>query len=231
MSGERARLGLPVRTDRFAWFAFAALGIAILLLAVASATSYTDIVIAQTGVSVVPRYAIAYRDTNPDGSLSSNSTITASVSLTVENPSSRTVRLRFVAYSGWMEDAPVEAGLNESRRRTDDILVTDSGTRYFARIFGEAADIEPLPVPPSGNVTFTFSYNVSRPDDPTTFDAAWNITGYAIATSGNLGGIVWNHWVLVRLSIDGVPQGDSPSAPLYLRTIGLIDRQVGLNLA
>ena len=41
----------------------------------------------------------------------------------------------------------------------------------------------------------------------------------------------WNSWVRLTLVIDGVPLASSPTAAPYLRTIGRIDREEGLNLA
>ncbi len=136
-----------------------------------------------------------------------------------------------LAFSEWVEDGPAEAGLNESRRLADAHVVEANGTRYFFRVFGESREVAENPVPPRTASTYTFTYLISRATDAARFAALRNITDFATSTAGNVSALTWNFWVRLTLLIDGVPPASSPTAASYLRTIGRIDQEVGLNLA
>ncbi len=219
------------RSDRPVWFVVLGFSAVLLVLIVASALNYSSIVVAQATLSIVPGYRTSFDGTEVGGALSPNGTVSVRVNLQVENPSPRVLHLRLFAYSGWIEDGPAAAGLNESRRFSDDRLVGSNGTRYFFRVFGKGMDVDAAPVPMVRNATYVFLFNMSRSGDPSRFDTVRNITEYARDKGGDPARIPWNHWVRVQLTIDGVPVASSPAAALYLLTIGRIEREEGINLA
>lgn len=201
------------------------------LLSAASAIGYTSVVVAQATVSVVPRYELTWSSVDSRGVLYPDGAVTVTLTLTVDNPSSRTLRFGLVAYSGWIEDGPAEAGLNESRRLADDILSSGAGTRYFYHALSDSKEIEPVIVPAQGNSSVALIYSLNRAYNPVGFEAVRNITAYAAATRGSGSAMPWNHWVRVQLTIDGVPVASSPTAGSHLLVIGTIDREEGVNLA
>ncbi|MEK6987747.1 MAG: hypothetical protein AABX97_06605, partial [Candidatus Thermoplasmatota archaeon] len=180
---------------------------------------------------IVPSYVTSFAGAGPDGVLLPNGTVSTRVSVRVDNPSERVLHLKLFVYSGWIEDGPVETGLNESRRLADDRLVGPNGTRYFFRVFGEGLEVDRQPVTANGNTTYVFFFNLTRAQNPQGFDTVRNITEYARDAGGDPGRIPWNHWVRVQLTIDGVPVASSPTAAPYLLTIGRIEREEGTNLA
>lgn len=207
-----------------------AMGIALLLLSLASAANYASVVVAHATVYVVPRYMLDFSGTNPDGTLNANSSATVRVTLTAENPSARTLRFHLVAYQGWIEDLPAEAGLPVSRSPADNPLVDANGTRLFYPAFLDSREVESEPIPPLGNGTLELSYILTLPMNPWAFDAVQNITGYAAAVRGSLTDVAWNHWVRVQIDIEGVPEATSPTASAHVRTLKRIDREEGINL-
>lgn len=209
------------------WILLAGIAAILLVLSVGSAANYTSVVLAQSMVYVVPKYAVTWTGTNPDGSLTESGTVTVSMTLTVENPSPRSLRIGLLAYSGWVEDGPAEAGLNVTRQVADDRLIGPSGTRYFMRVFGESTEVSSEPVPAGRNATYRFIYTLTHAANPSRFEALRNITEYASAAAIP---VEWNHWLRIQLTIDGVPPASSPTAAPYLFTIDIVEREVGRNL-
>jgi len=101
----------------------------------------------------------------------------------------------------------------------------------FFRLFGESKEVTESAVPPHGNATYAYTFPLSTSLDAARFAALRNITDYWLSTSGSIIPARWNFWVRLALVIDGVLPASSPTAAPYLRTIGSIDRQEGLNLA
>ncbi len=222
------RADLAGRSDRPVWLVLAIIAVILVVLSVTSAANYTSVVLAKSTVYVVPRYTVTWSGTNPDGSLTDIGSVNVSLSLTVENPSPRTLRIRLVGYSGWVEDGPAQAGLNLTRRATDDRLIDADGTHFFFRVFGDSTEVSTGPIASRGNATFVFVYSLVRTANPPRFDALRNITEYAASTGTP---IVWNHWVRVQMPIEGVPPATSPTAAQSLLTIDYVEREVGENLA
>lgn len=219
------------RPDWPAWLVLAGVGVILLGLAASSAANYTSIVVAQSSVTIAPTATPVFDGTYPNGSLGPDGSLTVTLNLRVNNPSAKTLHLRLVAFSEWIEDGPAEAGLNETRRLSDDLLIDVSGPRYFYRVFGESAEVSEEPVPAMGNATYTLTYVLSRTLNSARFAGLRNITDYWISTEGTIAAERWISWVRVQLVIDGVPVASSPTAAPYLRTIGRIEREEGLNLA
>ena len=215
--------------EHVGWTALAAIAAVLAGLSAASSLNYASVVVAHSVSYVVPAFEIAYEQTAPDGTLTANSTVRASLALRVENPSSRTLRFSLVAYGGWIEDWPLEDGWNDSRKNQDKAVVNGSGSTYFFPAFGESLNVVKDPVPPGGNATLSLSFALSRATDPQRFDAMRNITEWGAARSGSPSAVPWNHWVRVDLTIDGVPEPSSNEAG-YLRDLRRIEFQWGSNL-
>ncbi len=212
------------------WLALAAAAAIILGFAVASAANYSSIVVARATVYVVPQYDVRYTGLGANGKLGLGGSVSVAVTARVENPSSRALHISTVGFSAWTRDGPVEAGLNESRRSTDDILIGPNGTVWFFRVFGESAEITGEPIPPQGNRTFTFTYTMTATTDAARFAGVRNITDYAVDRGGSPNSVPWNHYLYLVLTIDGVPEATSPTAPTYLRNLRRIEREMGVNL-
>jgi len=228
LHGPRA-LERPVeRAGRILLLAFA---VALAGMSIASSVSYSSVVVAQATVSVTPLYQVTWSSVDAEGVLRSDGAVAVIATLTVDNPSSRILRFRLVAYGGWIEDGPAEAGLNESRRVADGIIAGATGTRYFYLAISDSKEIQPFEVPALGNRSISLTYVLNRTGNPVGFDAVRNITAYAAATRGDGSAMPWNHWVRVQLTIDGVPVASSPSAGSHLQVLGTIDREEGINLA
>src|SRR3989442_218844 len=79
--------------------------------------------------------------------------------------------------------------------------------------------------------TSPFTFLTSGRTDAPRFGALRNITDFGTSTAGNISALTWTFWVRLPLLIAGFPPASSPTAASYLRTIGRIDQEVGLNLA
>ncbi len=219
------------RPDRPFWLVVLVVTAALIGLAVGSARNYGSIVVAQATVSMAPVSTFTFQGTEPNGSLAPDGTLAVLLGLRIDNPSTRTLHLQVVAFSEWVEDGPARRGLNESRRVADAQLPGANGTRYFFWVFGESTEVSQNPVPPQASASYSFTYRISRAIDPVRFEALRNITDFWASTAGNVSAAGWIFWVRVILVIDGVPPASSPTAAPYLRTIGRIDLEEGLNLA
>jgi hypothetical protein len=230
-----ARRERPRASDRVVrsalWIVFWIASAAVVFVAVASVANYTSIVVARSTVYVVPEFAVSYSGLGSDGRLTPEGSVTVDVTARIENPSERTLRFYLVAYSGWIRDGPVEAGLNESRRLADDLLIGPEGEAWFYRVFGESSEVTLDPVLPRSNRAFTFTFTANAPTGAARFAVVRNITDFAIAQGGTAESVAWNQYLYVVLSIDGVPEPTSPTAPAYLRDIRRIERAVGVNIA
>src|SRR5947199_9707511 len=109
-------LGPQGKSDRPVWLFAAGVAFVLLALAIGSALSYTSIVVAQATVSISPSTSLTLQGTNSDGTLTPDGSLTASLSLRVDNPSSRVFRLQFLPFTVWLEAGPVTSALNESVR-------------------------------------------------------------------------------------------------------------------
>ena len=231
MSRSWDPLAFVGRPDWPAWVALAGVSVVLIGLAATSVVNYTSIVVAQSAVTIAPTATPAFAGTYPNGSLAPNGSLTVTLSLRVNNPSNRGLHLQLVAFGQWIEDGPAEAGLNETRRLSDDRLLGAGGPRYFFPVFGESTEVSEEPVPAMGNATYTFTYFLSGTVNPARFTGLRNITDFWVSTEGGISAGRWVSWVRVQLVIDGVPVASSPTAAPYLRTIGRIEREEGLNLA
>jgi len=215
--------------EQGAWTVLAVATAVFVTLAAASSANYASVVVAHTISYMVPRFAISYDQTAPSGALTLNSSINASFSLRVENPSSRTLRFFFVAYSAWIEDWPARDGYNATRRTTDKAFVNGSQTAYFFQVVAESRNIPQDPVPAHGNATVSLSFRLTRATDPSRFDVVRNITDEGVSRNGSADAVPWNHWVRLDLLIEGVPEPSNLEAG-YLRDLRRIELQWGLNL-
>src|SRR5947207_2406060 len=82
-------LGPQGKSDRPVWLFAAGVAFVLLALAIGSALSYTSIVVAQATVSISPSTSLTLQGTNSDGTLTPDGSLTASLSLRVDHPSSR----------------------------------------------------------------------------------------------------------------------------------------------
>jgi len=219
------------RSDRVLWIVVGVVAAVLVGLSVASALNYSSIVFAQSTVSIAPQTTLSFQGTDSNGSLRPNGSLSIALRVRVDNPSARTLHLRLLAFSEWIEDGPAEAGLNQTRLATDARMDSPSGPRYFFRLFGESKEVTESAVPLLGNATYAYTFSLSASVDAARFTALRNITDYWLSTSGGISAVRWNFWVRLALVIDGVVPASSPTAAPYLRTISSIDRQEGLNLA
>jgi hypothetical protein len=209
-------------------------GVTVILLVVfgsLSAANFTSIVQAKASAYIVPQFTVTFAGLGSDGRLTPDGSVTVRLAAGVENPSSRTLHIYLVAYSGWLRDGPAEAGLNETRRIGDDLMIGTEGQRWFFRVFGQSAELTLDPIPARGNRTFTFDFTISAATDAARFAAVRNITDFAVAQGGEATSVSWNQFLYIVLTIDGVPEATSPSAPAYLRDIRRIEREIGVNIA
>ena len=218
------------RPDRPIWFIIAAMTVVLVGLAIGSAIEYSSIVVAKATVSFEPTTIRTFQGTESNGSLTPDGSLTVSLVLAVDNPSTRTLHLQLLAFSLWVEDGPAESGLNESRRISDAFLSSPNGTRYFFLVFVGSREVSENPVPAGATPTYTFTYTLSRAVNPARFAVLRNITDFWASTAGDVGAASWFHWVRLTLVIDGVLPATSPTAASYLRAIGRIDREEGTNL-
>ncbi len=231
MTGAAARLDPGVRSDRPVRFLIVGLAVLLLALAGGSASNYSSFVVAQATVSIVPTTNLALHGTNLDGTLTPEGSVTITLDLLVDNPSSRVLRLRLLAFSEWVEDGPALAGLNESRRIQDDRLVDENGTRYFYRAFGESTEVAGDTIDACSRASFAFMYTLTNASNSIRFGVVRNITDYWASTKGEATAGTWISWVRVQLAIEGVPVASSPSAAAYVFALGTIERREGINLA
>ncbi len=110
-------------------------------------------------------------------------------------------------------------------------MLDANGSRYFYRAFGASTEVSVDPVPAGGTITYGFTFNLSASIDSNRFKAVRNITDYYASTTGNPAGATWIDWVRLDFLIDGVPAATSPTAAAYMRALGRIEREEGLNLA
>src|SRR5206468_12884798 len=153
--------------------------------AIGSAQRYTSIVVAQPTVSNSPSTSLPLQGTNSDGTLTPDGSLTASLTLRANNPSSQVLRLQLLAFSGWIEDGPATVGLNESRRLLDDRLLHGNSTRYFYRVFGESRELAGAIVGAANVAVFRFTYTLTHALNPNRFEVARNITDYWASATGN----------------------------------------------
>jgi len=231
MRGRPAPADAAARIERSAWVSIGVVSVLLLGLAVASGLSYTSVIVAHATVYLEdPRISVALEGVDPDGILADNGTLTVTLQIPVMNPSDRSLHLRQVVYCGWIEDLPLEKGLNDSRRNSDARLAVNGSVRYFYPVFCPATSSPTDSVPARGNTTISLSYVLRRTDNPSAFAAVRNITEYAAHVLKSAVASPWNHWVQVVLSIDGVPPATSPTAGTYLLKVHLITRVWGILL-
>lgn len=213
------------------WIVVCVVAATLVVLASLSAVNFTSIVVAKASVYVVPKFTVAYEGLDSNGRLTIGGSVTVHVPVAVENPSQRSLHLYLVTYSGWIRDGPAEAGLNESRKLGDDFITGPAGVMWFFRIFGQSTEITPFAVPARDNRTITFDFVINATSDSARFEAIRNITDYAVAGGATVDSVSWNQYLYLVLTIDGVTEATSPSAPAYLRDIRRIEREIGVNIA
>ena len=161
------------------------------------------------------------------GRLLDGGTARLRVNVSVSNPSSRSLVFDTVIYKAWIEDRPREIGSNASR---SDVLVEDGGSmRWFHKVFSGSNTSSRVAVPAYGVGVVPLVLDLRMVPDPLLFQGVQNITDFAISEGTSPTAIPWLIFILTSLYIDGVPQPESPTAPLYLLSVVRIVLQFGVD--
>src|SRR5207249_520961 len=81
------------------------------VLVAVSAASYSSVILAHTSVELAPSRTVSFTGTTATGALLATGAVNLTMTLTVTNPSSRSLALTSIAYKSWIEDLPMERGL------------------------------------------------------------------------------------------------------------------------
>lgn len=209
------------------WFAVAAIAAILAVLVALTSASYSNVLLARTGVSLVPSQSIVFTNTSAAGALLDGGSVTLTLRLTVSNPSGQRLRFTSIAYKSWIEDLPSEAGIVTNR--PDDLLTNATGTHRFYLAFLDSVDVDAPTVPGYGTSTLTLAYNLNRSSDSERFAAVQNITEFAANTRGSGTVSPWVHWVLLTLTLIDLPP-PSATAAQDLTNMARVVIQEGPNL-
>ncbi|MCI4371843.1 MAG: hypothetical protein L3J78_04265, partial [Thermoplasmata archaeon] len=194
-----------------------------------ASASYSTVIFVHAATTLTPSRGIAFAGTTNNGILLDNGSVTLTIRLTVANPSSRPLVFTSVAYKGWIEDLPAEAGL-PNLGRTDNVFQNETGVHQFFRVFAGSPSIDPpVPLPPHDTGTVNLSFRITRSSDAARFAALQNITQYAAHVRGNGTAIPWIHWVSLVLTLTDVPTL-TPTAGPYLVSLTRVVLEEGPNL-
>lgn len=225
MKGIRSAL----RLDAIPQITLLAVTLLILVLIVASSLEYVSVGQAHALPTLKTSLQIGFQGLDSGGNLTENGSVVLTMAIAVTNPSPRSLFFEQLVYKAWIEDGPMEAGI-ANLVRTDEVLTTTSGVRYFFLCLYGPHMLDPQPVLPRSNGTASVSVTLSKVTGGDRFEAVRNITAFARAHGIPLSGIPWNLHTLVSLTIDGVPAPASSSAAGYLRDSTRVILQEGLDL-
>ncbi len=204
--------------------------IVLAFLIVASSAEYVSVAQAHALASLSTSPAFAFQGLDASGNLTANGSVAYTLTITVSNPSSRVLRFQQLIYRAWIEDGPMEAGL-QGLSRSDQVLTNATGTHYFFLAFIGPTGLDPQPVPAGGQASLVLTFTLTRSSSLGDFDAVRNITAYARAHGVALSAIPWNVYTWVSLTIDGVPLPAATSSADYLRESAEVLLQTGLDLS
>src|SRR5438034_1070834 len=186
------------------WFLVAGWAVVLAVLVVVSSASYSSVILAHTSVELAPSRTVSFTGTTATGALLATGAVNLTMTLTVTNPSSRSLALTSIAYKSWIEDLPMERGL-PNLGRTDQVFDNETGTHYFFKAFLGSVSVLPVPIPPRGAGTLTLSFVLTRSSDVARFGAVQNITEYAAQVRGNGTVMPWIHWVQLVVEVRDLP--------------------------
>lgn len=218
------------RAEAVPWYLVAAMFAVLGALVGASIANYASVADVHARTTMTVGSSVAYRGLSPGGLLLDNGTVSFTILLEVNNPSTRSLSFFTLGYKIWLEDRPAEVGLPGLVRIPADVgptAVTSNHT--FFEAFDGSKQTIPYPVPAGGNATFPYTLNLTHGSDPGRFAAVQNITQYAVNVSGGTAQIVWNVWVLVNLDINGIPAPSSVSEASYFAQISRIQFTEGVD--
>ncbi len=210
------------------WFLVAGWAVVLAALVVVSSASYSSVILAHTSVELTPSRTVSFRGTTSAGALLANGSVNLTVTLTVLNPSSRSLALSSIAYKSWIEDLPMETG-HAILSRTDEVVTNETGTYYFFKAFLGSLDVVPVPIPPRGSGTVALSFVLTRNSDAPRFGVVQEITAYAAQVRGNGTVMPWVHWVQVAVDVRDLP-APGPDANPFLSSLIRIVLEDGPNL-
>ena len=214
--------------EQRAWLVVGAWAIVVLVIIVAASTSFTEVIFARASARLVPDESVSFRGVDAAGVLLPNGTATLELSLTVTNPSRRTLALASITYESWIEDLPAEAGI-PNLGRTDAPHTNATGTYlFFAAFLGSFELPSPVPIPAQGTGTARFSFNLTSIDAPR-FNAVQNISLFASHAGRRVEQVPWVHWVQVVLSFPDMPAPSATSGG-YVVDLARIILEGGLKL-
>jgi hypothetical protein len=217
------------RAEVVPWLLMAVVAAVLLILVGASMASLLTVADAHARTSLSVRSSVVFQGGSPSNLLPDNGTVSFTIYLSVDDPTSRSLSFFTVGYKVWLEDAPSEA-LGPISRTPADVQVTNSsGTHLFFLAFEGSKQTEPFPVPAYGNATMPFPLPLANATDPGRFKAVQNITEYAVNVLGGPSHLVWNVWVLVNLDIGGIPPAASVSQAPYFQAISRVQFTEGVD--
>jgi len=217
------------RAEAAPWILLAIVAVILLALIGASIANFVSVADAHARTTLSVRSSVAYEGLSPSGLLLDNGTVSLTIYLSVDDPTSRSLSFFTVGYKVWLEDVPAE-DLGGIIRVPADVRVTNaSGTYIFFNAFEGSIQTSPFPVPAHGNATMPFPLKLNRSKDPGRFSAVQNITEYAVNVLGGTSHIVWNVWVLVNLDIGDIPPAASVSQASYFQAISRVQFTEGVD--
>jgi hypothetical protein len=210
------------------WFVVACWVVVLVAFVAAASASYSSVLLAHTSVALTPSRTVTFTGTTTTGALLPGGSVNVTMTLSVTNPSSRSLALVSFAYKSWIEDLPMEAGL-PNLGRTDQIFDNETGRHYFFRAFLGSVDVVPVPVPPKGSGTVTMSFVLTLASAAARYGAVQNITEYAAQVRGNGTVMPWLHWVQLVVEVRDLPT-PGPDANPFLSSLTRIVLEEGPNL-
>jgi len=210
------------------WFLVAGWAVVLTVLVAVSSASYSSVILAHTSVEMGPSRTVSFTGTTAMGALLATGAVNLTMTLTVTNPSSRSLALTSIAYKSWIEDLPMERGL-PNLGRTDQVLDNETGTHYFFKAYLGSLSVLPVAIPPGGIGTLTLSFVLTRSSDAARFGVVQNITEYAAQVRGNGTVMPWIHWVQLVVEVRDLPT-PGPDANPFLSSLTRIVLEEGPNL-
>lgn len=217
------------RAEAVPWILLAVVAAVLLVLIGASIASFLTVADAHARTNLSVSSSVVYKGLSPSGLLQDNGTVSFTIYLHVDDPTSRGLSFFTVGYKVWLEDVASEA-LGPIVRTPADVEVTNtSGTHLFFLAFEGSKQTDPFPVPAYGNATMPFPLYLTMANDSGRFTAIQNITAYAVSALGGTSHIAWNVWVLVNLDIADIPPAASVSQAPYFQAISRVQFTEGVD--
>jgi hypothetical protein len=213
-------LASATRKQRAAWAILVAVGIVTAGLSYLAVRNYSEVVETRilTAVSFDASMVPRYEASNLTG-------LTLEISLLVENPGDREVRVWTIGYRGWIRDLPVEMGVNWSRGGVDATVYPGGETKwryYPVFTFSWIPEVHGIVVPASTSErVVVLNKTFVRSDSPETFDSLDEIYAY---TTGEA---EWRSYCFVVLFVEGPPRGYIGSGSAYLTELVTTHRYFG----